>query len=340
MNCLRFALLGAFALVQCSGNAASPTTATQQQLEPQVLRTVKPPPGRPALIYVADACSHEVASFSAFASGAVVPRTVISGPHTRLESQTGLFVDDTNLWVTSFQHLLRFDPNQTGDTPPLSFIGGNLSVLNATTNGVSIDLAGREYVTNFSPPAIDVFAQGATFSATPQQQITGPATGLVHPTGLALDSSQNIWIADVNGQEIEEFSRLANRNAAPLVKIAGPATQLSFPFGVFVDTSGNIWAVNVNGAHRNTVLEFAHGAHGNVAPIHVITGPATQLSTPYGVTVDQSGFVYVANSGLISGGRPASITVYRPGSTGNAAPVQLIEGGLTTLGCPTGIAVH
>ena len=79
-------------------------------------------------------------------------------------------------------------------------------------------------------------------------------------------------------------------------------------------------------------------AVGDVAPVAEITGDATKLSSPSGLTVDSSGYIYVTNEGSKDGG-PDSITVYSPGSTGNAAPAKVISGSSTLLDRPGGVAV-
>jgi 6-phosphogluconolactonase (cycloisomerase 2 family) len=72
-----------------------------------------------------------------------------------------------------------------------------------------------------------------------------------------------------------------------------------------------------------------------VTPARIIQGGATQLNSPWGVTVD-SNFIYVTNA---RGSAEASITVYPIGANGNTAPVRTIQGINTTLNYPRGISV-
>jgi hypothetical protein len=73
-----------------------------------------------------------------------------------------------------------------------------------------------------------------------------------------------------------------------------------------------------------SVLVFAHGAKGNVAPIRVLTGSKTQIQTVLGVTVDKTtGKLFVESSISPSYGPwNPNITLLRfpPNSTGNATP--------------------
>ena len=79
---------------------------------------------------------------------------------------------------------------------------------------------------------------------------------------------------------------------------------------------------------NNTITEYAPGATGNVAPIAVISGGATGLSAPYGLTIDASGNLFASNAGA------NTITEYAPGATGNVAPIATIAGGSTGLDWP------
>jgi sugar lactone lactonase YvrE len=98
---------------------------------------------------------------------------------------------------------------------------------------------------------------------------------------------------------------------------------------VAVDGSGNIYVANIAGS----ITVFAAGATGNVAPLRTITGAATGLNGPGGITLDSSGKIYVAN------GNGNSITVFAAGANGNVAPVTTIAGASTLLAEPDGLVV-
>jgi hypothetical protein len=82
-----------------------------------------------------------------------------------------------------------------------------------------------------------------------------------------------------------------------------------------------------------SVLAFASGASGNVAPVLQLSGPATGLSQPTGVVVDDTGRVFVSNTAA------NTITEYAPEVTGNVAPAATIAGPRTRLNKPTGLAL-
>jgi hypothetical protein len=68
-------------------------------------------------------------------------------------------------------------------------------------------------------------------------------------------------------------------------------------------------------------------------PVATIQGADTGLNAPTAVAVDAQGYIYVANSA------GASVTVYAPGSDGNAAPQGAITGMATLLQTPTSVAL-
>jgi trimeric autotransporter adhesin len=155
------------------------------------------------------------------------------------------------------------------------------------------------------------------------------------PEGLALDSSNNIYIADTGNQVIRcivAASGGCGSTAAvgDIVTVAGDGTscvphngkcgdggpainaQLTEPSSVAIDANGNLYIAD-RGAHRiRCVLAVARGCGGSPLPVGDITtvagtgikgftgngGPAVKarLSRAYGVTVDRSGNIYIADS--------------------------------------------
>jgi hypothetical protein len=113
-----------------------------------------------------------------------------------------------------------------------------------------------------------------------------------------------------------------------------------FPAGVTRDALGNVWVANQAQAGTSpscpgsmgSITVYANGASGNVSPIATISGPATQLSNPYGIAINPDGNIYVVNA------CNASITVYASGSNGNVAPIAVISGSNTGLDAPGGTA--
>jgi sugar lactone lactonase YvrE len=149
-----------------------------------------------------------------------------------------------------------------------------------------------------------------------------------------------LYVTNVGTDSITVYPASANGSTSPIVTIQGEKPRLSNPTSIAFDSAGNIYVANAgkSGSGRDSVTKYAAGSSGDVAPVAEITGDATKLSSPSGLTVDSSGNIYVANEGSKDGG-PDSITVYSPGSTGNAAPAKVISGSSTLLDRPGGVAV-
>jgi len=108
--------------------------------------------------------------------------------------------------------------------------------------------------------------------------------------------------------------------------VSGDQTQLVYPAGIAVDRDGNIYVGNETGSSSipDSILIFAHGSNGNIAPIAKLSGPNTGLAGPLSLAFDSRGNLYVANGGSAAGAGQ-TITEYSAGSTGDAAPIAMIE---------------
>ncbi len=140
----------------------------------------------------------------------------------------------------------------------------------------------------------------------------GPATAanFESPTGVAVDAAGNIYIADLYNQRIRMvntngiISTIAGGAAFGYAGDGGMATdaELYDPMGIAVDKVGNLYIadysnneirkVNTSGIITTIAGNYAYGAG-----LSGDGGPATaaELHEPYGVAVDTSGNVYIAD---------------------------------------------
>ena len=165
--------------------------------------------------------------------------------------------------------------------------------------------------------------------------IAATSATLNDPEGIALDASNNVYIADSGNQVIRCIVAVnggcgSTAAVGDIVTVAGngnscvpnngvcgnggPATsaQLTEPTSVAVDRNGNLYIAD-HGAHRiRCVLGVAGGCGGSPYAVGDITntagtghkgftgngGPAVKarISRAYGVAVDSSGNVYIADS--------------------------------------------
>ncbi|MFE6719138.1 RICIN domain-containing protein [Streptomyces albidoflavus] len=140
----------------------------------------------------------------------------------------------------------------------------------------------------------------------------GPAAKaqLKNPCGVAVDREGNLYIADSENYRVRKVTP-----DGKITTVVGSATsttsgdgglataaRLSRPTGVAVDNDGNLYIAD-NGGHRvrriTTDGKISTIAGTGTANFAGDGGPATsaQLRTPYGVTVDDEGNLYIADRG-------------------------------------------
>lgn len=127
--------------------------------------------------------------------------------------------------------------------------------------------------------AVEVFHATGNANVSPSITISGSKTGLQYADGVAVDTAGNLYVA--NSSDVRIFSPGAHDNAAPAAVIGGSKTGIPTnsggASGVAVDRSGNIY-VAVQNDSAFSILAFAPGSNGNVAPVRAISGSSTQLS--------------------------------------------------------------
>jgi len=194
----------------------------------------------------------------------------------------------------------------------------------AFSNGQPANLViGQSGFTSFSP--------GAT------------STGFVSPYALAFDSSHNLWVADDAGNRVLEYKTPLSTHEAASVVIgqssfttlasATTSTGLNTPNALTFDSSGNLWVVD---SSNDRVLEYKTPLSTGEAASLVIgqssfttntftTTTSTALNSPYGLTFDSSGNLWVAD--LLNG---RVLEYATPFSNGEAATLVIGEPNFTT----------
>lgn len=147
--------------------------------------------------------------------------------------------------------------------------------------GLALDSAGNVFSANVDNTITAYAPPGPSSYASPDDTppiLTIPS-GPSAPEDIAIHGTTLYASNDDNS--ITSYSL---PNGTPGPTISGSNTNLRNPVGIAVDSSGNLFVVNSG----YQLLKFASGAAGNVAPIAIISGSATLLSSPQ--------FVFVAPS--------------------------------------------
>jgi hypothetical protein len=86
----------------------------------------------------------------------------------------------------------------------------------------------------------------------------------------------------------------------------------------------------------DAVRVYGGQATADLRPIHTIAGPRTELDNPVAAAFGPGDTLFVANAGAARG---PSVTVYAPGTTGDAQPERILRGKRTGLTSLTALAV-
>lgn len=301
-----------------------------------------------------------VSIFAAGSNGNVSPATTIFDG----ESPAGIALDPSrNIYLLNRYggtvpggEIVVYAAGSSGDATPLSTIQNNLSGL-SDASGVALDSAGTIYVADISGGSggsVDSYPAGSYATAvSPSTTITGPDTQLANPSKVAVDSAGDIFA--LNFDTVTEYPADSTGDAVPdaIFAVGGSASIT----GLAVNRAGKLY-VAVGATFRcqrrchktnpGKVLIWPAGSDGTSGPSTVISGASTGLNNPLAIAVDDGGKIYVANEGPLkratsgtssSAGRSGSLTVYAPGSSGDAAPIATISGPNTGLNSPSGISI-
>ena len=220
------------------------------------------------------------------------------------------------------------------------YSGDNGPATNAqlsSPGGVAVDAAGDVYIADTSNNVIRKVSNGTidTIAGTGRWGYSGdngPAKNatLNGPEGVAVDAIGNLYIADTYDQVIRKVSKgvittiAGDGYGAGLFSKGGysgdngPATraELNQPLGVAVDASGNVYIADY---WNNMIRKVSNGIITTIAGNGTIghsgdSGPATraELNGPWGVAVDASGNVYIADTynGLVRKVSSGTITTF------------------------------
>lgn len=172
--------------------------------------------------------------FAEYAPSAQVPEKVVSGSHTGLILASGIAIGRLGrIYVTNFDlnqrlgRILEWNPPADGNVGPVSSVGTNTLI---TPNGIAIyfDPSANDEMIVPDGGANEVFIWpvNAGPGDAPFSTISGSATNLSEPVGVAVDQAGNVFVADGDHGAIYEYpptvlSNAGNHNVAPIWSVTG-----------------------------------------------------------------------------------------------------------------------
>lgn len=205
-----------------------------------------------------------------------------------------------------------------GFAPDAGDGGAATSAALYTPYGIAVDSAGNLYIADFlghavrkvnSSGTISTYAGTGTFGFSGDGGSANNAQ-LNRPFGLAVDSANNLYIADSNNYCIRKVNGSGNISTVAgactslgFTGDGGPATsaKMSAPYGIAVDNAGNLYIAD---SGNNRIRKVSNGIITTIAGTGTAgfsgdggLATAAKLNRPYGISVDNSGNVYVSDYG-------------------------------------------
>ena len=205
--------------------------------------------------------------------------------------------------------------------------------------------------TTQSPVSVVVSTLAGSAGQTGTSDGQGAAARFTFPTGIAVDSSGSIYVADQSYHIIRKITSggLVSTFAGSAGQVGssdgqGAAARFRGPFGIAIDSSGAIYVADsenqlirkITPGGLVSTLAGSAGQSGSADG----QGASARFNNPYGVAIDSSGSVYVADSSnnLIRKITPGGLVSTFAGSVfqGGSADGQ---GAAARFNSPFGVAV-
>ena len=190
--------------------------------------------------------------------------------------------------------------NGTGTAASFNFPQG--VAVDATGNVYVAESGGNSLIRKITPAGIVSTLAGGGYG---NANGTGTAASFGGPSGVAVDVAGNVYVADQGNNLIRKISSagvvstLAGNGVQNKINGTGTAASFNFPYSVAVDAAGNVYVADQgnNLIRKISSVGVVSTLAGNSAGVTNGTGIVASFYTPYGVAVDVTGNVYVADSG-------------------------------------------
>ncbi|MFD2582669.1 DUF6443 domain-containing protein [Pedobacter vanadiisoli] len=276
-------------------------------------------------VYIADSDNNQIKKVTALGvvttlAGSTSPgSTDGTGSAARFQHPSALAVDAAgNVFVSDQQNhkIRKITPSGVVTT----FAGsGSPGFANGTGTGASFyspiglafDASGNLYVADYSNHRIRVITPSGVVSTFAGTGSAGSSNGSAlsatfrNPMGVAVDASGNVYVADRLNHMIRKISggtvsTVAGNGSMGSASGYGTSATFQYPNNLAIDASGNIYVADQqnNMIRRIDVSGYVSAFAGTTSSGSINgTGSGVRLNSPYGLSIDSQGTLYVAETG-------------------------------------------
>ncbi|MGN4155884.1 NHL repeat-containing protein, partial [Burkholderia gladioli] len=213
-------------------------------------------------------------------------------------------------------------------------------------NGIAVDSSGNVYVADTRNNTIrkitsagQVTTVAGVAGSTGSTDGSGTSALFNGPASIAVDGSGNLYVGDVSNHTVRKISSTGqvttlagSAGSSGATDGTGSNARFGTPLGVAVDSSGTVYVSDsINSTIRKitpagvvTTLAGTAGTTGSTDGL----GTNAQFDAPFGLFVDSSGYIYVADTSnveirVISPGGNVNTVAGAPGVSGAADGISL-----------------
>ncbi len=274
-------------------------------------------------IYIADAANHRIRKITAsgvvapFAGSSVAGSTNGTGAAAQFSYPTGIAIDSANnIFVSDSEGLIRkITPVGVVTTLAGAAASGFVDADGTAARfnspqGLAVDNQGNVYVADTGNNRIRKITPAGTVSTLAGSGTggfangTGTAAQFDSPSDVSVDVAGVVYVSDWLNNRIRKITpagvvtTLAGSGVGGFADGSGVAAQFFYPISLAIGADGSLYSGDEGGRIRKissagVVTTIAGGSGGSFADGY---GNDARFDYPYGLAVDTTGTVYVADS--------------------------------------------
>ena len=262
-----------------------------------------------------------------------------------------LYLADTNnnrvlAWANSASAFANLPADLViGQPDPMSTTCGSSNLCNP--NAVAVDRSGNVYVADTSDNRVVIYDSPFTNGISPDVILS-----TTQPAGVAIDAQGNLFVTSLRQGTVTVYEPPLSSGQSPSLRVGGLCSldpvhlttkraSLCGPHAVAVDAAGRMYVADMG---DNRVLEYDHPLAAGTVPDRVfgqsdnftsaVCGAGVSgLCLPTGVSVDESGKLFIADSGN------SRVLEYNAPLLNSAATLVFGQGGDFTSNIPNNVAL-